>query len=102
MKVHELLSDESKWTKGVYARGADGRPLATSDPDATCFCLLGGLRICYPNLDERRAMTDRVKLEIERKYPQVHEHESFTTSVSKFNDAHDYQTVYGLVKELDI
>lgn len=29
------------WTKGVYARDTDGKNLATDDPEACQFCLVG-------------------------------------------------------------
>jgi hypothetical protein len=50
VKVRELLSDESKWTKGAYARDADGNDLYLSgvdSPNASCWCLDGALHRCY-------------------------------------------------------
>lgn len=47
MKVKELLSDESKWTKETYARSSDGKPTAWFNQDAQCWCLLGAINLCY-------------------------------------------------------
>ncbi len=47
MKVSELLTDESKWTKEAYARNSSGDVINMSDPLATSFCLMCALRKCY-------------------------------------------------------
>jgi hypothetical protein len=39
----EIVSDESKWTRGSMARTADGNPCACLDPVAVRFCALGAL-----------------------------------------------------------
>ena len=49
MKVKELLSDESKWTKGVLAKTSSGSDCSPTDPKATCFCILGAIDHCYAN-----------------------------------------------------
>lgn len=41
--LRELFSDRSRWTQGVEARNGSGLPVAPMDPDAVCFCLLGGV-----------------------------------------------------------
>jgi hypothetical protein len=42
--VQELLSDESRWTKGANARRAKkGAPVDPLDAKATCFCLGGAM-----------------------------------------------------------
>lgn len=47
MKMHELLSDASKWTKGASARNKHGVPVSSSAKDATCWCLIGAATKCY-------------------------------------------------------
>ncbi len=50
MKIKDLLSDESKWTKGANARMEPTRnsiPVAPEGPDAVCWCLLGAAAKCY-------------------------------------------------------
>ena len=39
----EIISDESKWTRGSMARPADGTACACLDPLAVRFCALGAL-----------------------------------------------------------
>ena len=39
----EIISDESKWTRGAMARLADGKPCGCLDPRAVCFCAVGAL-----------------------------------------------------------
>ena len=48
MKVKELLSDESKWTKGFHARKADGSATSVESKEAVSFCLVGAVLRCYP------------------------------------------------------
>ncbi len=47
MTIKELLSNESKWTKGVYARNADGAGVSSNAETAVSWCLLGALNHCY-------------------------------------------------------
>lgn len=42
-EARELLSDESRWTQGVIARKANGRPTILEDNEAVCFCSLGAI-----------------------------------------------------------
>jgi hypothetical protein len=39
----EIISDESKWTRGSLARLADGKPCACLNPRAVSFCAVGAL-----------------------------------------------------------
>jgi hypothetical protein len=39
----EIVSDESKWTRGAMARTADGKACASLDPLAVRFCAVGAL-----------------------------------------------------------
>lgn len=47
MKVRELLSDKSKWTKGKFARDSSGSCSPILDSTATAFCLAGAAFHCY-------------------------------------------------------
>jgi hypothetical protein len=50
MKLQELFKDESTWTRYAFARDKDGKRLSLLDTDeAVCFCLDGGLSVCYEN-----------------------------------------------------
>lgn len=44
------------WTRGVGARNAYGRPVSSSDPTATCWCLIGATNTArhqlFPNPEQ--------------------------------------------------
>lgn len=60
MKVRELLSDESKWTKGYYARDKYLHLVSYDDPQAVKFCLMGALDKCYDDYDQWKEALDRL------------------------------------------
>jgi hypothetical protein len=39
----EIVSDETKWTRGSMARLADSKPCGCRNPRAVCFCAVGAL-----------------------------------------------------------
>lgn len=87
MKIKDLLTDESKWTKNTFARNEEGSP--TILQQGTCWCLLGGVRFCY--LDGQETETKiRDKLNVD--------------SIALWNDAPErtFSDVKKLVEELDI
>jgi hypothetical protein len=46
MTIQELLSDESKWTKGTAARNSSGSPVHPTNKNAVKFCLIGAAVRC--------------------------------------------------------
>lgn len=42
-EARELLSDESRWTKGAVARKKSGEPVLANHPEACSFCTLGAI-----------------------------------------------------------
>ena len=91
MKVKELYTDPSKWTKNAFARTKDGTPCYSSNPDAFSFCLSGAVGFCYiDNLDEQAEAFTKLKRKI--------------FSVWNWNDHPDrtFDEVKQLVNELDI
>jgi hypothetical protein len=88
MKIHELLSDETKWTQNVHARDKDGHPLWSSHPQAVCWCLMGAVDKCYPGTNRvGELIVSKIKMPID-----------------EWNDLLErtYEDVYSLVKNLDI
>ena len=53
MKVIELLSDESKWTKGSYALDTNHESVGANDINSVCWCLEGAIKKCYVTVEER-------------------------------------------------
>lgn len=47
MKIHELLTDTSKWTQKTLALTAKGVGVKSSHPEACSWCLLGACIKCY-------------------------------------------------------
>lgn len=41
--ARELLSDEKRWTKGMWARTAAMMPTDSKSEDAVCWCAMGAL-----------------------------------------------------------
>lgn len=42
--VRALIADPAHWTKGVYARAANGRETLHDSEDAVCWCLVGAIK----------------------------------------------------------
>ena len=84
MKVKELLSDESKWTKGVLARNVNGYICSPTSSEAKCFCLLGAIDHCYA--DNKVAIDHSITKLKKAIYSHVRPMVSMT--ISTFNDYH--------------
>lgn len=66
MKVHELLTDESKWTKGWYAKTVDGNKVSVTDDAAARWCLFGAVWKCYRDPARMRTILSQVFADRER------------------------------------
>lgn len=53
MKPSELLDRPEHWCKGAEAMDAEGNIVDCHSPLATSWCLVGAIRYCLPNEDER-------------------------------------------------
>lgn len=93
MKVKELLSDESKWTKGAYARNALGRQALVEDSEAVCWCFEGAIMKCYGDILSQ-VIEDKILAKI-----SLQNH-----SIITWNDDSErtFAEVKALVEELDI
>lgn len=96
MKIKELFSDESKWTKGFYARDKDDERCYAEDSKAVKWCLIGAIHKCYSGSTLAMAkvlvqgISDKYKIPI--------------PSISMFNDAEGttFAQIKSLVEELNI
>ena len=91
MKAHEILSDASKWTKGTLARDNKGQ-VCWIDSEAACqWCLMGAVRVAYPNSIANESALDRIQAKI-------------SPPISDWNDdpATTFQDVRNLLLELDV
>lgn len=48
-EAQKLISDPAHWTRGTYARNAEGEPCTSLAPEAICFCSLGATRRAFHN-----------------------------------------------------
>lgn len=87
MKIKELLSDESKWTKYATARNKEGNHVTIYDSNAVQWCVLGAMEKCYSN--DFMNMYHKLK-------------ESFGKSICEWNDSSTYQEVMAKLNEVDI
>lgn len=87
MKLHELLTDESKWTQHVLARDIEGVPTPCMGEYAVCWCLYGAIRVCYPE------DFPLINLRIAR---------VIGTAVGPWNDSHSFAEVRQLILDLDL
>ncbi len=101
MKVRDLLTDESKWVRGIYALDERGNGLKSTDPRAVCWCLLGAINKCYGHDLVAQDMVQHLVLE--RIQPGISD-PSGRTSISGFNDSRNttFAEIRKLVEELDI
>ena len=63
MKVRELLSDESKWIRGILARNYAHVECTPKDPNATQWCLAGAVARCYPT-EEHEPLIERIEIAV--------------------------------------
>lgn len=97
MKIRELLSDESKWTKGSYARHINGNSIGPRQDNACSWCLLGSIYKCYGFRSEF----------FRSKFFKVFENLRIKlkgNDITAWNDAPErtFEDVKKLVEELDI
>lgn len=82
MKVHELLTDETKWCKGDLARNSRGRTVSPKDDTAVCWCMLGAMLRCYPkpleHLEVHNLLENYITTNFNPNYKYI--------SISAFND----------------
>jgi len=99
LKVRELLSDESKWTKGTYARNSENIRVYATSLEASRWCLVGALRKCYPGFGEDY-------YEAQRKIENTlgHSIHSFVCYLPDWNDAPErtFKEVKDLVNKANV
>lgn len=91
MKAHELLSSPEKWTKGALAKDADGNTVSACHPKATCFCVLGAVEKCYPDLNKQIQALNLLEYTLGERISRWNDRDSVTHS-----------DVHNLLKELDV
>lgn len=102
MKVKELLTDESKWCQGAYAK--DDMGMATlieidgkQNTKAKQFCLIGAVYHCY-GVSSKQSFDILCKLSEEI----IKVTKGDIDSTSHYNDTHTFAEVMALVNKFDI
>jgi hypothetical protein len=92
MKTYELLNSPDKWCKGANALSESGASVNDSSPGACKWCVNGALRKCYPTIDERSPLYNKIWLETNGLF------------IAEWNDAPErtWQEVHDLLVKLDI
>lgn len=96
MKIKELLSSESKWTQGSFAKNTRDENVVAKDPSAVKWCLFGAIDKCYSGTDEFLSITHKTVKEIEN-ITRGH-----LNSITIFNDFAIFENIKNLVEKLDI
>ena len=90
MKVKELLTDESKWTKKAWTRNGAGEICGVNAPEACCWCLSGAIDFCYSSFREKYEIVGRITRELRG------------VSLFTWNDSVSFKEVRTLIEKLDI
>jgi len=94
MKIKELLTDESKWTKLYGARNENNDPVNPRSSEAVCWCLIGAYIKCYGY-----GHNDEIYMRLRNKTLELNNIE-----IDSFNDSPTttFADIRKLVEELDI
>ena len=98
MKIRELLSDESKWTKGADARDCDGTPAHPYSEKAVCWSLVGAIQKCYGPILPLNKIYNKILLSLGLE----HLVGGGSTNVNRWCFARTFAEVKELVERLDI
>jgi hypothetical protein len=61
-----LLAERNRWTKGVFARTAQGHAIAWDDPAARRWCAVGALRRAALDVVHDRELAERIADDVEK------------------------------------
>ena len=92
MKIYNLLNSAKKWIRGEFATSDDGHIVEPDSPDATRWCILGGVVRCYP-LSQRSRIRARLYTALYPKSPH---------SLGVFNDRATFRQVRARLKKAKV
>ena len=101
MKAYQIFEKPNSWTRGTFARDKFLDPVATWNPQACQFCIVGALKRVYPDESRRVDAISRVR-EVLLKRCTVEQWGS--VGVSYFNDhiAQSQSEIHALLKEANV
>lgn len=94
-----LLATPDQWTKTVGARTAKGKPINPRDPQATCWCVLGGtFKVSRMTGKGRTSLAIHTDMLICLQDAIKHLGHS-DTLIGEFNDDNDFPAIKRLIAE---
>lgn len=91
MKIRDVMTDESQWVKGSFARDASGQSVDIRDETAVCRCFWGWFLFCHGRTAERFVLEAEIDEVIGEEWPKWNDDPSRT-----------FAEVRALVERLDI
>ncbi len=90
MKAWELLSKPGAWTQGFFARDSSGSIRFSREPEACCWCALGGINQCYREWSQMEKAIEKLEARV--------------GNAAEWNDypLRTQEEVVAVLKELDI
>lgn len=95
-----LLVDETKWTHGVGAKTATGAPISPNDPQACCWCLIGGAYKIIREITRTGREADLLhQAVINALKEQIDNPTGNFISLAEFNDDADFPAIKRLISD---
>lgn len=88
-EARNIIADKKNWTKGAFARDANGRKVPETSSYATCFCSIGAVRKARETLKIKYDMGGVPYIELNKTIDPEYKH----LSVATFNDSHSHHEV---------
>lgn len=95
-----LFVDETKWTQWVGAKTAAGAPISPNDPQACCWCIVGGAYKVIREVAARGRESDVLhQAVIKALKEQIANPAGNFISLAEFNDDAEFPAVKRLIRD---
>lgn len=97
-RLQQLFTSRSRWIKNDFARSADGYYTNVDHASACKFCLLGGMRRCYP-VSSRPRIREKLMAAIRKLHPKKD-----WQNITAFNDHRrtTFENILRVIKEAGV
>ncbi len=106
MKVKELLNSPEKWAIGMFARDEKGKAVSPTCNEATSWCLVGAMCVCYDynNVlsDQAIDARDRIVDAYNKLYPDKIEKNGISLSILNDDKIKTFEELQALLQEADV
>lgn len=87
-QVREIIFNEQQWTQHSLARNAERKKTLPTDPEATCYCLIGAIvKVSHPDVDLERRLIECIHINSDFK----------VGNLSLYNDSHTHSEIISLL-----